>query len=327
MIDMNKELRQHYEVFRQDLLNSGLVTAVAYTSAPITQIWSSIDDMGWTGKQPADKILLCPTSADSDSVQTFALNVTQGRGFYRELSTDSSAVLLNEAAVKAMGLADPLTKQIKFAGKDWNIVGVLDNVVIESPYENSRPIAVFNQFNGKNILNIRLKKGVNLQTALAGAGRIFARYSPSYPFDYRFVDDEYNAKFASEVRVGHLANAFAGLAIFISCLGLFGLAAYTAERRTKEIGIRKILGASLSSIVSLLSREYVGLIAISLLIATPVAWYFLEQWLKNYPYRIEINWWIFVLAGVMSLLIALFTVSFQSIKAALANPVKSLRSE
>jgi ABC-type antimicrobial peptide transport system permease subunit len=327
MLDMTAELRKNYEVFRQDLLDAGVATAVTYTSSAMTQISNNIDDMGWTGKRPSQKVVVVPIAADYDFVPTFAVKITRGRGFSRSLSTDSSAVLLNEAAVKAMGLTDPLNQQIKFSGKQWNIVGVMQDVVMDSPYEKPGPVAVFNGHDWKFKVNIRLKTSMNVQTALARTGRIFIRHSPSYPFDYQFVDDEYNKKFAAEVRIGHLANAFAGLAIFISCLGLFGLAAYTAERRTKEIGIRKILGASLTDVVGLLSREYLGLVALSLLIASPLAWYFLDNWLRNYEYRTTIDWWIFALAGLFTVAVALLTVSFQSIRAALANPAKSLRSE
>ncbi len=327
MLDMTAELRKHYEVFRQDLLSAGVATAATYTSSPITQIWNRIDDISWTGKSPDRKVVIVPFAADYDFVPTFAAGITQGRGFSRSFPTDTSAVLLNEAAVKAMGLADPLNAQLKFGGKQWAVVGVMKDVVIDSPYEQAECIAVFNGHDWKNKITIRLKAGMDLQSALAKTGEIYAKHSPSYPFDYQFVDEEYNKKFASEVRIGHLANAFAGLAIFISCLGLFGLAAYMAERRTKEIGIRKILGASLANVVGMLSREYLGLVALSLLIASPLAWYFLENWLRNYAYRTTIDWWIFVLAGLFTMAVALLTVSFQSVRAARANPAASLRNE
>jgi hypothetical protein len=327
MLDMTAELRQHYEVFRQDLLNAGVATAASYTSSPITAVWNRIDDIGWTGKRPDQKVVIVPFAADYDFVPTFAAKITRGRGFSRSFPTDTSSALLNEAAVKAMGLKDPINQQIKYGGKFWTVVGVMKDVVMDSPYEQAECLAVFNGHDRKNKITIRLKAGVDVPGALAKTRAIYTRHSPSYPFDYQFVDDDYNKKFAAEVGVGHLANAFAGLAIFISCLGLFGLAAYTAERRTKEIGIRKILGASLPDVVGLLSREYLGLVALSLLIASPLAWYFLENWLRNYAYRTTLDWWVFALAGAFTVAIALVTVSFQSIRAALSNPAKSLRSE
>ena len=198
---------------------------------------------------------------------------------------------------------------------------------MDSPYENVRPTGVF--FDQKNLytLNIRFREGVNTREALVSTQAIYEKLAPDYPFVYKFIDEEYDRKFASEERIGNLINAFTLLAILISCLGLFGLAAYTAERRTKEIGVRKVLGANLSSIVIMLSKEYVYLIGIASLLATPVAWYFLHNWLQNYAYRIEIPWWIFIFSGAMALAVALMTVSFQSVRAALMNPVKSLRTE
>jgi hypothetical protein len=266
-------------------------------------------------------------NADHDYLPTFNVRLKRGRGFSRDLINDSSAVLLNESATKMMGLDDPLGEEVVFWGKTYHVIGVIEDMLMGSPYEAIEPAGVFYTATSLRKINIRFRQGVNLQAALAKTAEIFGKYSPSYPFDYQFVDDEYSKKFASEVRVSYLADTFAGLAIFISCLGLFGLATYTAQTRTREIGIRKVLGANIPGIVVMLSREYVLLIGFSLLVSSPLAWYCLDNWLQNYPYRIQISGWVFAFAGASALGIALLTISFQSVKAALMNPVKSLRNE
>jgi ABC-type antimicrobial peptide transport system permease subunit len=277
--------------------------------------------------RPAQSGGVVTVISDHDYLSTFNIKLKQGRGFSRDFVTDSSTVLLNEKALKMMNFKNPIGEEVVFWGKSYRVIGIIEDVLMGSPYEEIQPAGVFFRADGLGELSIRFKSGVNLQGALAATHRIFEKHAPSFPFDYQFIDDEYNKKFVDEIRVGKLANAFASLAIFISCLGLFGLATYTAQTRTKEIGIRKVLGASLTSIVALLSKEYVLLVSISLLIASPLAWYFLDSWLDNYPYSITISWWMFALAGMAALLIALLTVSYQSIKAALMNPVKALRNE
>ncbi len=323
MTNFNDELKKNQEVLRHELLQSGYVSSVCGTQAPITEIRNS-NSVTWKPQQDGGIVTI---SADYDYLPTFGIRLKQGRGFSRSFLTDSSAVLINETALKRMNFKQPIGEEITFGGKTYHVVGVIEDVIMYSPYQATEPVGVFFRPSLLRYLNIRFKSGVNMQEALSKTRHILEKNSPSFPFDYQFVDEEYNKKFVSEVRVSNLANAFAGLAIFISCLGLFGLAAYTAERRTKEIGIRKVLGADLTDIVTLLSKEYVVLVSISLLIASPVAGYFLESWLNNYPYRITLSWWSFALAGVLALLIALLTVSYQAIKAATANPVKSLRTE
>ena len=207
-----------------------------------------------------------------------------------------------------------------------HIIGVVKDALMESPFTPVQP-AVFNHGRGGNNIMYRLAPNVNMQDAIKKIGKIFDTYNPAYPYIYQFVDEEYNRKFSLEALVGKLAGVFAGLAIFISCLGLFGLAAYVAEQRTKEIGIRKVLGASIAQVWLLLSKEFILLVMLSCIIATPVAFYFLKDWLQKYDYRITIGPGVFVLSAVAAIVITLVTISFQAIKAALTNPVKSLRSE
>ncbi len=323
MAEFPAQLKEKEDVLRQELLDAGFVSSVVGTQAPMTEIWN----MNGVGYGNDEGIGLVTIGANYEYLETFGIKLKSGRSFSRDFATDSAAVLLNESAVKAMNFANPLDERVTYFGKTYHVIGVIDDVLMDSPYENVQPTGVF--FNQENLsfLNLRFREGVKTREALASTKAIYEKLAPAYPFAYKFIDEEYGKKFASEERVGHLINAFALLTIFISCLGLFGLAAYTAERRTKEIGVRKVLGANLSSIVLMLSKEYVYLIGIASVLAAPVAWYFLHNWLQNYTYRIDIPWWIFILSGVLALVVALLTVSFQSIKAALMNPVESLRSE
>ncbi len=323
MADFPDQLKQKEEVLRNELLNSGFVSSVTGTLAPMTEIRNT-NGVRYDGDK---NVTLVTVSSDYDYVETFGIRLKAGRSFSRDFATDSSAVLLNASAVKAMNISDPLGVNVEHWGKTYHVIGVIDDVLMDSPYENVRPTGVFFDQEHRSVLNIRFREGVNTREALASTQAIYEKLTPAYPFAYKFVDEEYDRKFASEERIGNLINAFSLLTIFISCLGLFGLAAYTAERRTKEIGVRKVLGANLTSIVLMLSKEYVYLIGVASVVAAPVAWYFLHDWLQNYAYRIEIPWWIFIVSGVLALVVALLTVSFQSVKAALTNPVKSLRSE
>ncbi len=268
-------------------------------------------------------------STDDGFVKNLGLRLIQGRGIdARSYLTDSSALMLNEAAVKAMRLKDPVGQIIKSNDKEFHVVGVIKDFILESPYQPIAPMLIAGPDPyGFYILNIKLNPAHPVAENLSRAEQIYKKYNPSYPFEYYFVDEDYAAKFTSEKRIGSLAALFAGLTIFISCLGLFGLATYTAENRIKEIGVRKVLGASVAGITALLSKDFLKLVIVSILIASPVAWWAMNNWLQTYPYRITIEWWIFAMAGLLSVLIALATISFQSIRAALANPVNSLRSE
>ena len=210
---------------------------------------------------------------------------------------------------------------------NWHIVGVIKDFILQSPYEQTRPIIFKGPKYGSNVLNIKFSNKNTTSENLAAAEKIFRKYNPAYPFEYHFIDEEYAKKFSDQQQTETLAALFAGLTILISCLGLFGLATYMAENRIKEVGVRKILGASVTSIAGLLSKDFVTLVVISIFIASPIAWYFMKQWLTGFEYRIQISWYVFVLAGVAAIGIALITVSFQAIKAAVANPVKSLRTE
>jgi putative ABC transport system permease protein len=237
-------------------------------------------------------------------------------------------VIVNEAMVRRIGLKDPVNQliTINFNKKPVRIIGVVKDALMESPYSPVAP-AVFGHNPFGFVMTYRLAKNVSIPAAIDKMGKIFGKFNPAFPYEYKFVDDEYARKFNLEMLVGKLAGVFAGLAIFISCLGLFGLAAYVAEQRTKEIGIRKVLGASIVQVWLMLSRDFIVLVVISCVIASPVALYYLHNWLQQYTYRVSIGVGVFIASGMAAIVITLVTISFQAIKAALANPVKSLRSE
>ena len=262
----------------------------------------------------------------SEYGKTVGWQFTDGRDFSSHFITDSSAIVLNEAAVKYMNLKNPVGETVRIGKKDLTIIGVVKNMVMESPYEPVKQTIFHIGSNFDDVL-IRINPNANAHKAIDKIAAVCKAYSPSVPFSYRFADDEYAKKFGNENRIGKLVSCFAILAIFISCLGLFGMASFMAEQRVKEIGVRKVLGASVFNLWQLLSKDFVMLVFISLLIAIPVAYYFMHIWLQNYEYRTKLSWWIFAVSGFGALLITLITVSFQAVKAAIANPVDSLRSE
>jgi len=322
------DLEKNYTLVKNELLNSGFATAVTKTSAPITQGWSDTWGFEWQGKDPNSKIDFDRFCVDENFAQTAGVSIVKGRDIdLKNHPSDSTAIVLNETAVKMMGFKEPLGQIIKDNDISWTVVGVIKDFILRNPYEPMRPMVIEGSKGFFNALHIRLNNNNSTEKNLAGAEKIFRKFNPQYPFEYHFVDEEYALKFADEERTGTLAALFAGLTIVISCLGLFGLATYMAENRVKEIGVRKVLGASVAGITTLLSKDFVKLVLIAIVVATPVAYYLMYKWLSTYTYRTPIEWWVFAGAGVLAIAIALLTVSYQAIKAALSNPVKSLRTE
>jgi ABC-type antimicrobial peptide transport system permease subunit len=310
------------------LLQTGVAADIAESSSPSTQVENNYGNIEWQGRDPRVHPMFGMIAVTHDFGKTIGWNIKEGRDFSRDFSTDSGAFILNVAAVKLTGFKNPVGEIMKWEGKDRKITGVVKDLVMESPYTPVRPTIFFLQYDDwLSTLTIRIKANVPAQEALTKTEAVFKKYHSGSPFDYRFVDEEYAKKFSDEQRIGKLATVFAILAIFISCLGLFGLASFVSEQRTKEIGVRKVLGASVFNLWKILSKDFVMLVIISCLIATPIAWYFLHQWLQKYEYRTDISWWVFAAAGTGALFITLLTVSYQAIKAALMNPVKSLRAE
>jgi ABC-type antimicrobial peptide transport system permease subunit len=325
------EANKNYELIRHELLSGGAATAVTRTSAPMTETWANSDGFIWNGSTVPDrKTVFNLFSADNDFSSAMHLQLLEGRNIdYDNFKTDSTAVILNEAAVKIMRLKHPIGETIRsmYGPTQVHVIGVAKNFILGSPYEQVQPMIIGGPFVAFMVINFRVSEHPSYGENLAKAEKVFLKYNPEYPFNVRFYDKEYLLKFADEQRVGTLVGLFAALTIFVSCLGLFGLVAYMAESRLKEIGIRKVLGASVGNITGLLSREFLRLVALSFLIASPVAWLVMHSWLKGYPYRISIEWWVFAVTGLLTLAIALATVSFQAIKAALANPIRNLRTE
>jgi ABC-type antimicrobial peptide transport system permease subunit len=325
------EAKKNYELIKKGLLSSGAATAVAQTSAPMTEIWANGNGFVWKGSNTDDsKTNFNLYSADKDFSTTMNLQILQGRSIdYDNYKTDSTGVLLNEAAVNEMRLKNPVGEVIRsmYGGPVLHVIGVVKNFIIESPYQPINPMMIVGPIFGYSVINFRINERPSYGENLQKAEKVFSQYNPQYPFNVRFYDKEYAVKFADEQRVGTLVGLFAALTIFISCLGLFGLAAYMAESRIKEIGIRRVLGASVTHITGLLSKEFLRLVAISFVVASPIAWLVMHSWLAGYPYRIAIEWWVFAVTGVLAFFIALATVSVQALRAALANPVRNLRSE
>ncbi len=325
---ISPELYDKFEVLRDDLLKSGVVQEACESSSPVTNIYSNQIGFTWEGKDPNTLPLFGIVNVTADFGKTVNWQIKEGRDFSRDFPTDTAALVLNEAGVELTGLDDIVGKTIRWNDQPYQVIGVVKNMIMESPYAPVKPTIFCMAENGwVNNINMRLKPGVPVQEALTTIEGIYKKHAPGGVFEYKFVDEEYNAKFESEERIGKLARVFAILAIFISCLGLFGLSAYVAEQRTKEIGIRKVLGATVANLWAMQSKGFVWLVIVSCAIAAPLAWYFLKNWLSDYEYRIQLGWEVFAVSGILAVLVTLLTVSFQSVKAALANPVKSLRSE
>lgn len=322
-----QDIHQHFDAVRNDLKTSGAITEMAESNSVTTENWSSTSGFAWRGKDPEQSVDFAFDEVSYDYGKTVGWHFAQGRDFSRQFATDSVALVVNEAAVRFMGLQNPIDEPMTWFKKPYKIIGVIKDIVVTSPYAPVRPQFFCIAREGGYVMNIRLNPAASPSASLAKIKAIFGKYDPGSPFEYEFADERYARKFMDEVRIGKLTTFFSALAILISCLGLFGVASYMAEQRTKEIGVRKVLGASILNVWGMLSRDFVLLVCISFLIATPGAWYFLDGWLQKYEYRTNISWWIFALTGLGTLLITLATVSFQAIKAATMNPIRSLRSE
>ena len=319
-----------FDLLRTQLKSNGAITGLAESSSPLTNVWASNNGFEWPEKDPnliADFNTIWVTP---EFGKTVGWSFRTGRDFSKDFSTDSSSIVINEAAAKFMGIKDPIGATIRWGsnnGKKYTVVGVIKDMVMESPYETVRQTIYFMDYNNVNFIILKLNPNKSISESIAKIEATFKKLIPAAPFDYQFADKEFAAKFAAEERIGKLSTLFSVLAIFISCLGLFGLASFVAEQRTKEIGVRKVLGASITNLWGLLSKDFLILVGLSCLIATPLTWYFMQQWLRQYTYRTDIAWWIFAVTTSGALLLTLVTVSLQAIRAALVNPVKSLRSE
>ncbi len=328
MTDASSDIKNNYGALKHDLLQSGVIANVTVSGSPVTENRNYNAIMKWPGQLPGESVGVASVPvADVDYFSTMGMQIREGRNFTGD--NDLLNVILNESAAKQLHVKDPVNQIISWGGDDdpVRIIGVVKDALMGSPFGKAEPTLFSYHPDRARVVTYRLSPNANTQQAIAKLTTIFSKYNPSYPFMYKFIDDAYAAKFKLELLVGKLARLFAALAIFISCIGLFGLAAYTAAKRRKEIGIRKVLGASVARVWLLLSKEFMVLVLISCAIASYLAWLFMNGWLQNYEYRTTMSWWIFAAAAAASLLITIITVSFQAVKAALANPVKSLRTE
>jgi putative ABC transport system permease protein len=319
---------KQYEPLKNDLLASGAVTSVAGSEAKVTDIYIGNSGFKWAGKDPALQEQFTTMAVSPEFGKTVGWKLVDGRDFNSAFPSDSLGFVINEAAAKFLGFKHPVGETLEWTGNGkYKILGVVKDMVTSSPYDPVTQTLFFLNKPRLTNLNVRLNPNMSAHEALARIGDTYKKYSQGTPFNYEFIDKTYSQKFDNEERIGKLASCFAGLAIFISCLGLFGMASFMAEQRIKEIGVRKVLGATVFNLWQLLSKDFVLLIIISLLIATPVSYYFMHKWLLGYQYRTEITWWVFAIAAIGAMTLTLLTVSYQSIKAALANPVKSLKTE
>jgi putative ABC transport system permease protein len=321
------DIHKHFDAVRNELKGSGAIVELTESGSPTTQVWNTNGGFTWKGKDQALAVDFPNNGVSYEYGKTVGWVFKEGRDFSRDHATDSSTFIINESAAKFLGFKNPVGEVLNWNSKPFTIIGIIKDMIVESPYEPVRPSLFHIDKNQGNLFILKLNPSVSTSTSIEKIKTVFTKYDPASPFEYKFVDEDYARKFESEERVGKLASSFAILAIFISCLGIFGLASFVAEQRTKEIGVRKVMGASVLNLWGMLSKDFVVLVIISLCIAMPVAFYFMNEWLHKYGYHTGITWWIFAASGAGALLITLCTVSYQSIKAALANPVNSLRSE
>ncbi len=330
---MSSDFTGKADLMRNQFINSGGAVEMATSMSPTTEVWSNRGGYEWEGKPEDFQEDFAWTEVSYEYVETLGMKIIMGRDFSRDFATDSNAVIINRTAMEYMGMTDPIGKFLTDDDEEnpappIQIIGVVEDVIIQSPYSPvKQQLYVFDQNNNASYYNLRLNPKNSVTENLALIENTFKQQFPNLPFKYDFVDEEYAKKFAAEERIASLAKIFTVLAIFISCLGLFGLTSFVAERRTKEIGVRKVLGATVTNLWLLLSKDFVRLVLISLIIAIPIAYYFMEGWLQKFSYRTDISLWIFIATAVGTMVITLITVSFQSIKAALSNPTRSLRTE
>lgn len=327
-LDLETEVRQHFDVVKQELIQAGAIEEMAAAQSPLTDVWNTNGGFDWEGKDPNLAIDFPNNSITFDYGKAIQWDIKEGRDFSREFASDSAAFVINETAARFIGMKDPVGKTLRWNGRAYTIIGIVKDILQESPFFPVRP-SLYHIGKYDNMSNLILKLNPNQSTsnALGSIEKIWKKYTPTVPFEYRFVDEAFGNKFQAEERIGKLSTYFAVLAIFISCLGLFGMASFVAEQRTKEIGIRKVLGASVFNLWGLLSKEFITLVILSCVIAAPVAYYYLNNWLTNYDYRISISWQVFILAAIAALVLTILTVSFKAIKAAMSNPIRSLRTE
>jgi hypothetical protein len=326
MIPSTVETDGNYPAIKQELLKTGLIDGVTRMGNRITDIQWRAPAPDWEGKPANQTLLISGMTTDLDFARTIGVRLREGHDF-TGMPSDSNAVLINQSAVQSMGLKRPIGTLLRYDRAPFHVIGVLENIVMESPYEPLIPMMVYFNNRGSGQIHVRLKAGVQPQLALPSLQKVFKKYNPAYPFEYRFADQEFGKKFHTEELIGRISDVFAALAIFICCLGLAGLASYTMEKRMREISIRKVLGASIVQLLRLISREFLILVFIALMLAIPLTWWLMNRWLRQYNYRISLSLWPMLSVCLALLFLTLAVVWLNTLQAALRNPVKSLRTE
>lgn len=325
-VSYTNEVQKNYRAIKAELLNTGVVEAVTKSNSQITDI-NSNNFLGWPGKPEDLRVIFTTIATEYDYTKTMGIKLIEGRDFSEEFKSDTASILINKAALALMNLKDPIGTELDLWGGKRKLIGIMDDVLMGSPYQPVKPLFAILDPEWIDAVSIRLKRTNDIQASVEAVKKVFEKYAPAYPFEYRFADVEFQKKFTNINLQSTLASLFASLTIIITGLGLFGLASFTAEQRTKEIGIRKVLGATVPSLMSLINRDFSKLVLISFVLSAPLAWWLLSKYLERYPIRTEIQWWVFPLTGAIALLFALLVVSTQAWRAAHANPATSLRSE
>jgi len=325
-INYTKEIAKSYRAIKQELLMSGVVESVTRSNSAITDI-NSNNFLGWPGKPEELRVMFSTIATEYDYTKTMGIKMLEGRDFSEDFKTDTAAIIINKAASKLMNLKDPIGTELDLWGRKRKLIGIMDDVLMGSPYTEVKPLFAIVDPEWIDVVSVRLSKTDNLARSLDEVRKVFEKYASAYPFEYKFADVEFQKKFTDINLTSNLAMGFSTLAILITGLGLFGLAAFTAEQRTKEIGIRKVLGSSVGGIVGLISRDFSKLVLLAFAITAPVSWWLINGYLERYPIRTSIAWWVYPVTGIFALLFALLVVGTQALRAARANPVRSLRSE
>ena len=329
VMDVKSDIAKNYNVIKHDLINTGIIEKVAMTDHETIYGGNNTDNFTWEGKDPKSKVLISVRSVTPEFLSTCDIKLIDGRDFSSNAAPDSLNIIITESLAKFMNTKNVIGSIIRDDNSSFKVIGVIKDFVYGNMYGTPAPVVFFAQTHNENesSMYVRIKKQSDPEQAIAKIEPVMKKYNPSFPFTYKFVDDEFNQLFQNEMLVSKLSRIFAALAIIISCLGLFGLAAYTAERRIKEIGIRKVLGATVTGLTGLLLKDFIKLVFISCVVAFPIGWWTMHSWLQNYQYHTTVSWWVFIIAGATAMLIAIITISYQAIKAALMNPVKSLKTE
>ncbi|MBK8292182.1 MAG: ABC transporter permease [Flammeovirgaceae bacterium] len=332
MVWSTSDIEKNFAPLKQELVNTGAAVSVCKSNSPITNIFASSPVDSWPGMLPGQRVEVTNIATEYDYTKTMGIRMLQGRDFSENFKSDTAAIILNKTAVETLNLTEPIGQTIQMWGSQWNIIGVMDDVLMGSGSTQIGPLVVTMDPTWSSTITVRLPNQLqgessNLAASLKKVEDVFKKYNPDYPFEYRFADEEFEKKFTSMNMISDLASSFTVLAIFITCLGLFGMAAFSAEQRTKEIGIRKVMGASVASLMILLTKDFSRLVIIAFVITSPIAWYATTDFLKQYSLRIEVPLWVFQLAGLVALVLTILIVSTQALRAAKANPSQSLRSE